>query len=439
MSRVPISELVFKGTNPVKTASGQSVFVYLRGTETQATIYTSETGEATVVQPLTTDTAGLPTKNGNQVWVEAGEYDLKIGSQSAPLTTGGLPESVVSVGGEEEGQNLKWDGAKWVVANSLPAGELFRWTGQVTGPGGFVDVEVNNESPTAGFAIHLHSGPKMTGITNALIGLGLGDGGATNATGLLLSQKAESSGDMLKLSNKAGTTGKLFHLEHITTGAGSFGAVLESINTTGVATPLLKVHANGTPGTGQILQQWGTSAAKAGFGFTLAKFVADSTQLFAFQGKTLLLNGAELQVRKEDTAETAVTFSRFFASPSSASNDAEFGLRKYSGASGKFYASRQITETQTVKFQLGKAAAEPGSEEWLTAMTLGVVSNAAAFAVFGLTPAKQQTAAAVTTGYTAGTSTAVTIDGKFTGGIGATAYTLGDVVAALKTYGWIKE
>jgi hypothetical protein len=96
MARVPISELIFQGANPVKTAPGRQVFVYKRGTETQATLYAAETGETTVVQPLTTDTAGLPTKNGDQVWVEAGEYDLKIGSQSAPLTTGGLPDSVGS-------------------------------------------------------------------------------------------------------------------------------------------------------------------------------------------------------------------------------------------------------------------------------------------------------------------------------------------------------
>lgn len=54
---------------------------------------------------------------------------------------------------------------------------------------------------------------------------------------------------------------------------------------------------------------------------------------------------------------------------------------------------------------------------------------------YGTTPVAQQTAAAETTGYTAGTSTAVTIDGTFTGGVGATAYTIGDVVAALKNLG----
>lgn len=57
---------------------------------------------------------------------------------------------------------------------------------------------------------------------------------------------------------------------------------------------------------------------------------------------------------------------------------------------------------------------------------------------FGEAPTSgQPTASHETSGYTAGTGTAVTIDGKHTGGIGSTAYTLGDIVAALKDLGLI--
>jgi len=64
--------------------------------------------------------------------------------------------------------------------------------------------------------------------------------------------------------------------------------------------------------------------------------------------------------------------------------------------------------------------------------------SAALVGLFGATPVVQPTAAGTTTGYTAGTSTAVTIDGTSTGGAGGTAYTLGDIVLALKSLGIIK-
>lgn len=50
----------------------------------------------------------------------------------------------------------------------------------------------------------------------------------------------------------------------------------------------------------------------------------------------------------------------------------------------------------------------------------------------------QQTASGVTAGYTAHTSAnTVYAESTFTGNTGSTAYTLGDIVAALKTYGLI--
>lgn len=54
---------------------------------------------------------------------------------------------------------------------------------------------------------------------------------------------------------------------------------------------------------------------------------------------------------------------------------------------------------------------------------------------FGATPVACQTAAGVSAGFAQGSGLAVNDVSTFTGGIGATAYTLGDVVAILKTYG----
>jgi hypothetical protein len=55
------------------------------------------------------------------------------------------------------------------------------------------------------------------------------------------------------------------------------------------------------------------------------------------------------------------------------------------------------------------------------------------------TPVVQQVAAALTTGFVAGSSTPVLVDSTFTGNIGASAYTLGDIVHALKTLGILAQ
>lgn len=56
---------------------------------------------------------------------------------------------------------------------------------------------------------------------------------------------------------------------------------------------------------------------------------------------------------------------------------------------------------------------------------------------YDTSPIAQPTAGDITAGYTPGSSTAVTIDGTFTGNTGSTAYTLADLVHALKKLGLI--
>lgn len=65
----------------------------------------------------------------------------------------------------------------------------------------------------------------------------------------------------------------------------------------------------------------------------------------------------------------------------------------------------------------------------------GTTSETVGF--YGNAGSAQQTAAAETTGFTAGSGTAVKDDSTFTGGVGTTAYTIGDVVKVLKTLGVI--
>jgi len=54
---------------------------------------------------------------------------------------------------------------------------------------------------------------------------------------------------------------------------------------------------------------------------------------------------------------------------------------------------------------------------------------------FGSTPVAQPDTTGTTTGFTAGSGTAVLDDSTFTGDTGSTAYTIGDVVKALKDLG----
>lgn len=57
---------------------------------------------------------------------------------------------------------------------------------------------------------------------------------------------------------------------------------------------------------------------------------------------------------------------------------------------------------------------------------------------YGLaTPVAQHSTTGTTTGFTAGSGTAAKDDSTFTGNTGSTAYTIGDIVKALKTCGLI--
>lgn len=68
-----------------------------------------------------------------------------------------------------------------------------------------------------------------------------------------------------------------------------------------------------------------------------------------------------------------------------------------------------------------------------------IAPNGGPVSFFGATAVSQPTAAAVTAGFTAGAGTAVKDDSTFTGNTGSTAYTIGDIVKALKTLGLIKS
>ena len=74
--------------------------------------------------------------------------------------------------------------------------------------------------------------------------------------------------------------------------------------------------------------------------------------------------------------------------------------------------------------------------------TLTVTGNAAigdaatdTFGLYGATPVAQPATTGQTSGFTAGSGTAVLSDSTFTGGTGTKAYTIGDIVKHLKALG----
>ena len=81
-------------------------------------------------------------------------------------------------------------------------------------------------------------------------------------------------------------------------------------------------------------------------------------------------------------------------------------------------------------FELAAIANGSGT---LRGLRVGATGNSLGF--LGATPVAQQSGTGETTGFTAGSGTAVNDDSTFTGSVGATAYRINDVVKALKNYG----
>jgi hypothetical protein len=98
--------------------------------------------------------------------------------------------------------------------------------------------------------------------------------------------------------------------------------------------------------------------------------------------------------------------------------------------------SGAAAQVLTVQTNGSIAWAAPAVPTALTTFTATAGAFTGGIGVWGATvPSAQPATTGTVTGYTAGSSTAVTIDGTFTGHTGTSAYTIGDVVLALKQQG----
>jgi len=94
------------------------------------------------------------------------------------------------------------------------------------------------------------------------------------------------------------------------------------------------------------------------------------------------------------------------------------------------------------KVVIGKDLDISGDHDLIIGTSTGTKIGTAAtqkIGFFNATPAVQQTAATTTTGTSGGSGTALHANATITGGVGTTAYTVGDIVKALKTLGLLAE
>lgn len=113
----------------------------------------------------------------------------------------------------------------------------------------------------------------------------------------------------------------------------------------------------------------------------------------------------------------------------------------WSGGSGKTFVISASGSASSISLSTPNVDTNPitlnSGNRLLLRINNSTVFEAVASAIgfYGVTPVSRQSTTGTTAGFTAGAGSAVLADSTFTGNTGSTAYTIGDVVKALKNYG----
>lgn len=378
-----------------------------------------------VVEDTTPQLGGSLDVNGQKiVSVSNGNIDIEPNGTGNVLLGNFIFDADQTVGAGQDNYVLTYDNASGLISLEAAAG------------GGLANV-VEDVTPQLGGSLDVN-GQSIVSVSNGDITI------APNGTGSIVSNSQVLTGSaadsILDLSATWNTTGTPSALKiNITDTASNSGSILANFSVNGVAkNAILKdgsiYMASGATITGQnndVDARISFLSNGFKFGGGIGLFTASPSGFEASSGGYLGWNTASTISTVGGTLRAAFYSddSNVIAQRNSTNAQAFRVYNTYTDASNY---ERAGLRWNTNVFELGSFAAGTGT---LRGMMVGVSGNSLGF--LGATPIAQYSTTGTTTGFTAGAGTAVLDDSTFTGNTGATAYTIGDVVRALKLYGLI--
>lgn len=300
-----------------------------------------------------------------------------------PISEKGAPSGVATLDAESKIQRAQFPDLSAMMRDAATSGSSPLTNAKPAGdmrPG--VWEYAHNSS--FGYLYHLTSGPTMTG--GAIVAVGIGDGGPTSATGLLVSQKNGSTGNAVSLVNQPNTPGAALRGTHQSAVGGNPFIALETVNETGKASPLLQLTANGTPGVGQYLLSIDSGAApllaRGGHGTSILRVHAD-TGTVDVTAPILRINGGKNRVQSTDIGGTFTNVSH--VDTEVIADEPTIRLRRTLGGSNLFH-SYDVATTGAVAHLRAAPAAAPGSETPVNAVSWAAAGASPLVGFFGATP-----------------------------------------------------